>query len=397
VPELELHEEVSPNPDQKPPVDELAYRLRQQRVVAEFGYVALKTHDVHELLQEATRLCAESMGSGYTKYMRHLGNGAGFVVEAGVGWNEGVVGRATVGDDLESPAGYAFHTGQAVISNHLSNEERFRTPSLLAEHGITRALNVIIQSDRKRYGVLEVDSPAEGRFDEADVAFMEGFAAILGVALQREEREQELRDALKHQEVLTQEVNHRVKNSLSIVAGLLAMQARTTGSDEAARVLRDAGHRVQTIAAVHDRLWRNNAVHVVPLRSFLVDLCQQLQAATSEVTVYCQADDVQITTEQAVTVGLLVNELVTNAVKYAFDGGSGSIRVGLTSVEDTLLLTVADHGCGLPADFDPAATSSLGARLISSFSRQLGGEPNWTSSKAGTTFSLEFLPAEEEA
>lgn len=397
MPELQLHEEESPNPDQNPPADELDYRLRQQRVVAQFGYMALKTHDLHDLLQEATRFCAYGMSSRYTKYMRHLGGGAGFLVEAGVGWNEGVVGRATVGDDLESPAGYAFHTGKAVISNHLSNEERFRTPSLLAEHGIARALNVIIQSDRKRYGVLEVDSPGEGRFDEADVAFMEGLAAILGVALQRDEREQELRDALRHQEVLTQEVSHRVKNSLSIVASLLAMQARTTGSDEAARVLRDAGNRIQTIAAVHDRLWRNNAVHVVPLRSFLVDLCQQLQAATSEVTVDCDADDVQIRTEQAVTVGLLVNELVTNAVKYAFVDGSGSIRVGLRRLGDMLMLTVDDQGRGLPADFDPSATSSLGARLISSLSRQLGGEPEWTSSEAGTRFSLGFMPASDDA
>jgi two-component sensor histidine kinase len=396
VAEFELREEQSPNPDLKSLVDELAYRLRQQRVVAEFGYVALKTHDVGELLQEATRLCAEGMSSRFTKYLRHLGHGAGFLVEAGVGWNEGVVGRATVGDDLESPAGYAFHTGQAVISNHLSNEERFRTPSLLAEHGITRALNVIIQCDRKRYGVLEVDSPNEGRFDEADLAFMEGLAAILGVALQREEREEQLRDALRHQEVLTQESSHRVKNSLSIVAGLLAMQARTS-SEEAARALRDAGHRVQTIASVHDRLWRNNAVHVVPLRSFLVDLCQQLQATTSEVTVDCEADDVQIRTEQAVTIGLLVNELVTNAVKYAFDGGSGTVRVKVRRAEDRLLLEVADQGRGLPADFDPAATSSLGARLISSLSRQLGGEPEWKSSKAGTSFSLTFPPAREDA
>lgn len=110
----------------------------------------------------------------------------------------------------------------------------------------------------------------------------------------------------------------------------------------------------------------------------------------------CEADDVQIRTEQAVTVGLLVNELVTNAVKYAFDSGSGSIRVGLRRVEDRLLLTVEDQGRGLPVDFDPAATSSLGARLISSLSRQLGGEPEWTNSEAGDTFSLEFLPAKEE-
>src|ERR1700757_4798843 len=80
------------------------------------------------------------------------------VYEYGNGWGEGVVGTASVGADLESPAGYALHTGKPVISNHLENEQRFRTPELLLEHGIHRAMNVILQGDGVPFGVLEVDS-----------------------------------------------------------------------------------------------------------------------------------------------------------------------------------------------------------------------------------------------
>jgi GAF domain-containing protein len=77
-----------------------------------------------------------------------------------------VVGNATVGADLASPAGYALRTGKPVISNHLENEQQFRTPELLVEHGIRRAMNVILQGDGSPFGVLEVDSQSEGEFSE---------------------------------------------------------------------------------------------------------------------------------------------------------------------------------------------------------------------------------------
>jgi len=211
LPKLEIHEETSPRPISKTANEELAYRLRQQRIAADFGYFALKNDSLEEMLQEAAKLAALGLNASHAKSLRHLGKGSGFLVKAGVGWKPGVVGRATVGDDMESPAGYAFHTEGAVISNHLGTEGRFRTPSLLAEHGIKRALNVIIRCDNERYGVLEVDSPGEGLFDEEDVAFMESFAAILGVAIQRNERAGQLREALRHREVLIQEASHRSK------------------------------------------------------------------------------------------------------------------------------------------------------------------------------------------
>ena len=88
------------------------------------------------------------------------------LMRAGVGWDEGLVGVASVGADIQSPSGYALRTGRPVISNHLESEERFRTPELLAAHGVRRAINVILQGDGAPYGVLEVDSRSEGEFTE---------------------------------------------------------------------------------------------------------------------------------------------------------------------------------------------------------------------------------------
>ncbi|KQS78841.1 hypothetical protein ASG25_09425 [Rhizobium sp. Leaf384] len=400
----DLHEELSPRPAQVPPQEELAYRLRQQRLLAGFGYFALAARACDTLLQEATRVAASGLRVCHSKVLEHRGDGAGFTVVAGVGWHAGVVGKATVGDDLESPAGYAFHSAKAVISNHLANEQRFRTPSLLVEHGITRAINVIIQTEQARYGVLEVDSPIEGSFDEHDVTFLDGLAALLGVAIQRDRREHELRvseSALKaaaaFQEVLTQEVSHRVKNSLSIVAGLLSMQARTSVHPEVAQALRSAGRRVGTVAAVHDRLWRNNQSRAVDLRDFLSDLSEQLTASASGSVVVCRSVGVEVSTEQAVTVGLLVNELVTNAFKYAYGEDGGEVIVELSrETNGRLRLSVSDLGKGLPTGFETTDSGGLGLKLIRSLSAQLGGLGRWTEGDPGTVYELDFLPAPAE-
>jgi PAS domain S-box-containing protein len=173
--------------------DELAYRLHQQELLAAFGLLALETPRFMPLLQEATRLCAEGMHTRYCKAMEYLPAEDPLIVRAGVGWKPGTVGART-GADLESPSGYAFHMGEAVISSHPDIEGRFRTPRILADHGIRRAINVPITTASNRYGVLEVDSPIDSRFTEADVAFMHGFAALLGAAFERSRAKAALRN-----------------------------------------------------------------------------------------------------------------------------------------------------------------------------------------------------------
>jgi PAS domain S-box-containing protein len=118
-----------------------------------------------------------------------------FLVCAGVGWGDGVIGVATIGADTASPAGYALQTGRAVISNHLDIEERFRTPELLVQYGIRRAMNVILGGDGNPFGVLEVDSRSEGEFSDSDIVFLRGIANILGMAIERQQIEATLRDS----------------------------------------------------------------------------------------------------------------------------------------------------------------------------------------------------------
>ena len=156
----------------------LAIRVHQQAILAEFGRRVIHTKDLSSLLHDAAELGAEGLGVDCAKVLELLPNKGRLLVRAGVGWSEGVVGVATVGADLESPAGYALHTGQPVLADDLATETRFRVPELMRRHGIQSAVNVIIRSDGEPFGVLEVDSRTPQSFSADDLNFLEGFANL---------------------------------------------------------------------------------------------------------------------------------------------------------------------------------------------------------------------------
>ncbi|QCG91120.1 PAS domain S-box protein [Azospirillum sp. TSH100] len=175
-------------PSSRQLAETLTRRERQHFLLARFGIAALKSTDVPTLLQQATALCAEGLEAELCKALEWIKepDGTGrLLVRAGVGWNPGVVGKRSVGTDLASPAGYALQTGAPVISNDLGTESRFRCPDLLAEHGVTRAINVIIRGEGEPFGVLEIDSRRKGQFNSADAAFLQGVANLLGGAIDR--------------------------------------------------------------------------------------------------------------------------------------------------------------------------------------------------------------------
>ena len=204
----------------------LAYRLRQQELVSEFGLFSLRAHTLDDILQEATRLAASGMQARFCKLLRYRPEEHDMLMVAGIGWRAGEVNHATLGIDMESAAGYSFQTGQPVISNHLTSESRFRTPRLLADHGVKRALNVPIQDCHKPFGVLEVDSPDEGRFTLEDTAFLQGVANIVSAAIDRHRIEEELDAAREGAALLIEEQHHRVKNLFAVVGALINLSSR---------------------------------------------------------------------------------------------------------------------------------------------------------------------------
>lgn len=372
-PELEI---TPPAPDVAMR-DELPYRLQQQALLGEFGRFAMQSRDLGDILQRAAELCAKGLEAPYAKVLEYLPEDNRLEVRAGVGWGPGTIDQVTLGADLESPAGYAYHTGQSVISNHLHEEARFRTPQLLADHGVKRAINVLIERGNdltQNYGVLEVDSPDAGQFDRTDADFLSVFAGLLGIAIERQQADAKLASALEYQALLTREMSHRVKNSLMSVVSLLRVQSRSAQSEDIERALDDASSRVETIAQVHDHLWRGDAISFIELSDFAGELCKKMNETTPGFTIKCTADAFVLSADHAVPLGLLINELVTNATKYAYPEGSGVIEVTARKQGENLEIEVSDRGVGLPTDFIlDQPRKSLGFRLITGFVRQLGG------------------------
>ena len=358
------------------PPGALELRLRQQVLLSDFGVEALRASELVPLLQRATEMCAEGMQAQFCKALEYQPAQDLLLVCAGVGWDPDCVGRATVGADLASPAGFALKTGRPVISNHLENETRFRTPALMAEHGVRRAINVLISNRDGHYGVLEVDDTREGVFGEADIAFMQGFANLLGSAIERQRSEAQLRIALERQDLLTREMSHRVKNSLAVVAGLLALQVRGTDNAEVRNALSDARARVEAVAQVHDQLWRLPDITRIDVADFLEALCEKLAESAGANALRCQAQTREMPADLAIPLGLFVNELVTNAIKYAYPDGQGEIRVEAFARDDGgLTVAVSDDGVGLPPGFDPTKSrASLGMRVVGNLARQLDGD-----------------------
>jgi two-component sensor histidine kinase len=351
----------------------LEQRIRQQEILSELGVLALHGATFDDLLGATVRLTAEGLRVQFCKVLRHVPEENRLQVVAGVGWDKGIVGVASVGADLASPAGFALQTGKAVISNHLENEERFRTPDLLAQHGIRRAMNVILQGDGKPFGVLEVDSKSDHEFVEHDLAFLQGAANVLGMAIERERNERQLKAALARQQFLVKEMNHRVKNSLTIVVSLLHMQGRSA-NQETADQFEESARRVNAIARAHERLYRNNDIESMDLGAYIEEVCQDMDSSVFHCTVLVEAErGIDIKVDNAISIALIIVELITNCAKYAYPAGTGGkIWVSIQREgEKNILIAVRDEGVGFPDKFDPDKSRGLGMRIIQAFATQL--------------------------
>ena len=210
------------------------------------------------------------------------------------------------------------------------------------------------------------------------------------------ERDREIAD----RDLFLAEFDHRVKNNFAIVAGLLDMQRRRATDPATAEALAVAQARVDSIARAHRHLYRGGSgqPNTVEMRDYLGDLCTALAEALflrGGIRLNCEIDDAAVPRDRAVSIGLIVNELVTNAAKHAFTGRDiGTIDVAFRREQDGgWRLSVADDGVGLTAaPQDSDARSGLGSRLIEAFARQAGGTLHTESDHAGTRVLLKLAP-----
>jgi len=374
----------------------LARLLEYQRALATFSRMAPQTIPSETLLQHACAQIARVTHIKHTKALRYRPHHGDLLIVAGVGWKPGVVGVATLALDAASPPGRSLQTATAVIVEDFPDDSEFRLSPLLRDHGIVALLNVPIMIDGQSWGVLEVDSNKARSFDEAEIGFLTAFANIIGTALSRYQAQEEmLKLAQEHtraeavRNALVAELRHRMKNNLQTITSFVSVQRRNAQSEETRERLTSIMERVHAIALAHDQLSPRDGMSHVDFDSYLRSLCANIAPRDGAVSVIVDASPVPLPLDRAVPAGLIVNELVTNAFKYAFEEGKdGSVYVSF-SIDGSFgeaSIIVADNGKGM----GPRREGGLGLTLVDTFARQLDGRVEREPADKGTRVRISF-------
>jgi two-component sensor histidine kinase len=220
-------------------------------------------------------------------------------------------------------------------------------------------------------------------------------------ATQREviRSEQAVRASLREKETLLKEVHHRVKNNLQVISSLLNLQSRYVMDEASRTLLEESQDRVHSIALVHETLYQSGDLARIEFSEYLQSLIAHLTdtwqgSAAAGIQISVEATGVRLPVDVAIPCGLIVNELVTNALKHAFPhGSSGSVAVRVESKAPEIRLRVSDDGIGLPPNVDVGKAGSLGLELVTALARQLHARVD-VSRQPGTTFDLRFEVAE---
>ncbi len=227
--------------------------------------------------------------------------------------------------------------------------------------------------------------------------YQQGTAAVsVGIDItQRQQIQEQLRASLKEKEVLLKEIHHRVKNNLQIVSSLLNLQSAYIQDEQALAMFKDSHNRVKSMALIHEKLYRSSDLAKIDLPDYIRSLASNLfnsyRLVSSRIDLNLAIDDIVLDIDTAIPCGLIINELISNALKYAFPGETtGRVCISFSQEDgDRFVLKVSDTGVGLPPDFEPLETESLGWQLIVSLTEQLGGELAF-SSQNGTEVTIVF-------
>jgi two-component sensor histidine kinase len=214
------------------------------------------------------------------------------------------------------------------------------------------------------------------------------------MALQKVRDETGLKNSLAEKEVLLREIHHRVKNNMQIISSLLNLQIQYEDLDETVDVLKESQGRVKTMAIIHEKLYQSSSFTNLNCKEYIEKLIYDIFSSygikDNSIEAVLNIKDINLNIDTSIPLGLIINELVTNSVKYAFPKGKGKIFLEFTSNQDQMELIFADDGIGIPKELDIEKSKTLGLKLVSSLINQLDGKYELNRSSQGTEFKISF-------
>ncbi|MGQ9853567.1 MAG: histidine kinase dimerization/phosphoacceptor domain -containing protein, partial [Candidatus Oleimicrobiaceae bacterium] len=307
-----------------------------------------------------------------------------------------VRGRITYANDAAVRALGFAHAEEVLGQRYLRfvhPEDRERVAKAYKEQVLTgqRSLFMEFRTVGKYGNVLLFSFMSNPMIDGEQVVGQNGVGQDITA---RKVAEETLAASLREKEMLLKEIHHRVKNNMQVVCSLLNLQCDRLSSPEAVQALRDSQNRVKSMALIHEKLYRSASLSRIDFGEYLhslVDGLMRSYATNGDVNVQVTAENAEMGIDDAIPCGLLVNELISNALKHAFpDGRGGVIRVSFRLQGDRYALDVADDGVGLPAELDFRATKSLGLQLVTTLVDQIDGHIELHRDSPGTHFSISF-------
>lgn len=288
--------------------------------------------------------------------------------------------------DIEPPKGYSFFDDPALKKTGIDKKMKevlegkpVKTGDYWYDYSILENAGVDVKEIKKAVGRQKICLKTVlfpvfvGYTDE-----VEKIVVMHEDITQRKIAEEETKKALEKKELLLKEINHRIKNNLQIINSLLNLQSSKIDNAAVKGMFQEAQNRIKTMALVHENLYEQGDFEKINLgvylKSLAKNLFQSIKSTSSFIQLKFTADDIYIDIQKAVSLGLITNEVISNAIKYAFkENQKGEVSIQLKHTENNHgLLTIKDNGCGLPGNIQPETTDTLGMQLIYSLSQQIG-------------------------
>ena len=257
-------------------------------------------------------------------------------------------------------------------------------------------LGVPLAIDGQTIGILVVQTYTEGvRYGEEEKDILKFVSDQVAMAIHRKKAEDQIKASLSEKDVLLKEIHHRVKNNMQVISSLLNLQSRHSQDSAVLEMFRESQRRIRSMALVHERLYQSSDLSRIEFSEYLRNLATHLfhscQVNTSRVRLKMDAEEVYLNINTAIPCGLIVNELISNALKHGFpENRSGEVGVELHRVEgDGYMLRVRDDGVGFPEGLDFRTTETLGLQIVTTLVSQLDARLELERTQ-GTVFTLQF-------